>query len=282
MRASHWAAVKTVKDLRSFLLMTGRYNLALERFEKIMRGHGVGFSPFNLWMLYVDYGFTLVALSRYEEAIEPLEKGLSRNAAVPHGQNALGYAYASLNQLQQAQDVLARGLEYDPDNPVMWSNLAVVWMVAGAFPQAAQGLEKALTIEPQNPVIIHNVMVLKGISQTGYLSEHPKLDLCIGANSFPCNFLFSNVGILANTWDMVALSGEDSEGAGAFDTELFFETWFSKTCKALVLGRHLAVSIAWVGGLEASFLGIYHGFQEAVCGNATGGFSVLALGGRRS
>ena len=52
----------------------------------------------------------------------------------------------------------------------------------------------------------------------------------------------------------------------------------------------------------ASFLGIYHGFQarvapdiassvtfdhfpqihqEAVCGNATGGFSVLALGGRR-
>lgn len=161
---------------------TGRYKLALERFEKIMRGHGVGFSAFNLWMLYVDYGFTLVALGRFEEAIEPLEKGLSRNAAVPHGQNALGYAYASLNQLQQAQDVFARGLEYDPDNPVLWSNLAVVWMVAGAFQQAAQGLEKALTIEPQNPVIIHNVMVLKGVSQTGYLSEHPKLDLFFSKN----------------------------------------------------------------------------------------------------
>lgn len=26
---------------------------------------------FNLWMLYVDYGFTLVALGRFEEAGEP-------------------------------------------------------------------------------------------------------------------------------------------------------------------------------------------------------------------
>ena len=96
----------------------------LAAFGFLRRGHGVGFSPFNLWMLYVDYGFTLVALGRFEEAIEPLEKGLQRNAAVPHGQNALGmglkgplgavsmargYAYASLQQLQQAQDVLARG-----------------------------------------------------------------------------------------------------------------------------------------------------------------------------
>lgn len=40
------------------------------------------------------------------------------------------------------------------------------------------------------------------------------------ANSFPYNFLFSNVGILANTWDMVALSGEDSEGAGEVGTSL--------------------------------------------------------------
>ncbi|CAK8999502.1 Protein O-mannosyl-transferase TMTC4 (Transmembrane and TPR repeat-containing protein 4) [Durusdinium trenchii] len=161
---------------------TARYPLALERFEKILRGHGVGFSPFNLWMLYVDYGFTLVALGRFEEAIPALEKGLSRNAAVPHGQNALGYAFASLNQLQEAQDVLARGLEYDPENPVLWSNLAVVWMVAGAFQQAAQGLEKALTIEPENRVVIHNVMVLKGAAQSGYLTESPKLDLFFSRN----------------------------------------------------------------------------------------------------
>ncbi|CAE7942451.1 Tmtc4 [Symbiodinium sp. KB8] len=161
---------------------TGRYHLALERFEKILRGHGVGFSAFNLWMLYVDYGFTLVALGKFREAIQPLEYGLSRNAAVPHGQNALGYAYAQLNQLQEAQEVLARGLEYDPDNPVIWSNLAVVWMVAGAFQQAAQGLEKALTMEPNNPVTIHNAMLLKGVSETGQLAQQPRLDLFFSKN----------------------------------------------------------------------------------------------------
>ncbi|CAJ1386751.1 unnamed protein product, partial [Effrenium voratum] len=161
---------------------TGRYQMALERFEKILRGHGVGFSAFNLWMLYVDYGFTLVALNRFEEAIQPLEHGLSRNAAVPHGQNALGYALASLNQLQEAQDVFARGLEYDPENPVLWSNLAVVWMAAGAWQQAAQGLEKALLIEPDNQVVIHNAVLLKGVAQTGQLSAQPKLDLFFSKN----------------------------------------------------------------------------------------------------
>eukprot|EP00930_Biecheleria_cincta_P043472 TRINITY_DN29850_c0_g2_i1.p1 TRINITY_DN29850_c0_g2~~TRINITY_DN29850_c0_g2_i1.p1 ORF type:complete len:134 (-),score=27.97 TRINITY_DN29850_c0_g2_i1:707-1108(-) len=128
-------------------------------------------------MLYTDYGFTLVALNRFEEAIQPLEYGLSRNAAVPHGQNALGYAYARLERLQEAQDVFARGLEYDPECAVLWSNLAVVWMVAGAFQQAAQGFEKALLLEPQNPAIIHNVMLLKGVSQTGSLAGQPHLDL---------------------------------------------------------------------------------------------------------
>merc|ERR1712048_1388487 len=110
---------------------------------------------FNLWMMYVDYGFSLVALSRYEDAIPALEHGLRMNAAVPHGQNALGYAFASLNQLQQSQDTFAKGLEYDPENAIFWNNLGVVWMIAGAFPQAAQGLERALLLEPEHPTFVH-------------------------------------------------------------------------------------------------------------------------------
>ncbi|CAE8611541.1 unnamed protein product [Polarella glacialis] len=98
-------------------------------------------------MLYTDYGFTLVALGRFEEAVGPLQQGLTRNAAVPHAQNALGYAFANMQMLQEAQDAFAQGLEYDPENPLIWSNLAVVWMAAGAFQQAAQGLEKALALE---------------------------------------------------------------------------------------------------------------------------------------
>jgi len=157
---------------------TGRYGEALERFQKIFRGHLVGFSQFNLWMLYVDFGFTLVALSRFEEAVPPLKQGLGLNLAVPHGLNALGYAHASLEQLQEAQDSFVKALEYDPDNPSIWSNLAVVWMVAGAFQNAAHGLERALLQEPNHPVFVHNALLLKQAAEKGGAIEgRPRLDL---------------------------------------------------------------------------------------------------------
>jgi len=164
--------------IAQIFIETGRYQEALARFEKIMGGHGVGFSAFNLWMLYVDFGFTLTAVMRFEEAIQPLEYGLRKNTAVPHGLNALGYAYANLQRLQEAQDAFAKGLEYDPENALIWNNLAVVWMAAGVFQQAAQGLEKALTLEPNNPSIIHNAVLLREAAQTrGALAARPRMEL---------------------------------------------------------------------------------------------------------
>ncbi|CAK0849410.1 unnamed protein product, partial [Prorocentrum cordatum] len=92
---------------------TGRYDDAIQRFQKIQAGHFVGFAPFNLYMFYIDYGFALVAGRHFEEAIPLLEHGLKRNTAVPHGINALGYAFVRVDKLQEAQDWFARGLEYD-------------------------------------------------------------------------------------------------------------------------------------------------------------------------
>merc|ERR1711972_135887 len=131
-------------SIAQIFVETGRYDEALSRFGKILRGHFIGFSRGNIWMLYVDYGFTLVALSRFEEGVQPLKQGLGINLELPHGLNALGYAHANLNQLQEAQDAFAKGLEYDPDNPIIWSNLGVIWMIAGALQQAAQALERAI------------------------------------------------------------------------------------------------------------------------------------------
>lgn len=162
---------------------TNQFQRALERFEKILRGHGVGFSQFNLWMLYVDYGFTLVSLSRHDDAVPVLKQGLKMNEAVPHGLNALGYAHASLQQLQQAQDVFAKGLEYDPENPVIWNNLAVVWMVAGAIQQAAKGFEQALVLEPGHQGFVHNAILLKKLAETGQLMGTPRLELFFARSS---------------------------------------------------------------------------------------------------
>eukprot|EP00927_Polykrikos_kofoidii_P070802 TRINITY_DN67186_c0_g1_i1.p1 TRINITY_DN67186_c0_g1~~TRINITY_DN67186_c0_g1_i1.p1 ORF type:complete len:706 (-),score=96.84 TRINITY_DN67186_c0_g1_i1:396-2513(-) len=159
--------------IAQIFIETGRYPEAVERFEKIMRGHGIGFSQFNLWMLYVDYGFALTALSQFEQAVPALEHGLRVNAAIPHGQNSLGYAYANLHQMQNAQDAFARGLEYDPDNCIIWNNLAVVWMTAGALQQAAQGLERALLLEPEHPTLVHNAVLLKNAFDVGGIEQLP-------------------------------------------------------------------------------------------------------------
>lgn len=157
---------------------TGRFEDAVERFQKILGGHLVGFSRFNIWMLYIDFGFALVSRSRFEEAIPMLDEGLKLNLAVPHGLNALGYAHAHLQNLQQAQDAFATGLEYDPDNPVIWNNLAVVWMTAGALENAAQGIERALTLEPNHPTFIHNAMILQRAAENGgVLEAGPRMEM---------------------------------------------------------------------------------------------------------
>ncbi|CAK0854698.1 unnamed protein product [Prorocentrum cordatum] len=170
-----WAAAQQVPET------LGRYQEALERFGKIERGHGVGFAAFNLWMYYVDPQRFAASPKRFEQGIPLLEQGLQRNTAVPHGLNAVGYAYASLQMLQEAQDWLAKGLEYDPDNPVIWNNIAAVWMLAGAFQNAAQGLEKALTLEPSNPMVVHNVLLLRRAAEpgvgSGVLDAAPQLEL---------------------------------------------------------------------------------------------------------
>jgi len=158
-------------------IQTGRYQEAVQRFEKIMRGHFVGFSRFNLFGLYVDHGFTLVMLQRFEEAIPHLKHGLSLNLDVGHGLNALGFAYTHLRQLQSAHEVFIKGLEYDPDNSILWNNLAAILLLNGDLPQAAQALERALVLEPENHMVVHNIQLLKRAAAAGVLDAAPKLEL---------------------------------------------------------------------------------------------------------
>merc|ERR1719247_4069250 len=53
-------------SVAQIFIETGRFADAVQRFDKIFKGHLIGFSQFNLWMLYMDYGFSLVSLSRFE------------------------------------------------------------------------------------------------------------------------------------------------------------------------------------------------------------------------
>eukprot|EP00438_Fugacium_kawagutii_P022016 Skav200852 [mRNA] locus=scaffold2484:74196:91601:+ [translate_table: standard] len=112
-------SVKTRHQLGTVFHQQGRYDEALREFNaSLMILDDNALTDHCVAQIYIETGRYQLALERFEkilqpwQAIGPLEKGLSRNAAVPHGQNALG-------------------LEYDPENPLIWSNLAVAprWRV---------------------------------------------------------------------------------------------------------------------------------------------------------
>ncbi|CAD7937890.1 unnamed protein product [Amoebophrya sp. A25] len=159
---------------------TSRFELAIPRFEKIMQGHGIGFAGYNTFALFADYGFTLVILKRYEEAVNALEHGLKINADLPHAWNALGVAFGHMDMLQESQDAFANGLKWEADQPFLWNNLAAIWMRAGAFEQAQMGVMKALEAEPENPVFLFNMQLLQFIAngQPEVLNEHkPRMEM---------------------------------------------------------------------------------------------------------
>merc|ERR1711957_1118322 len=148
---------------------TGRAEEAKKRFDHIFAGNALGFGRFNIWALHIDYGFTLMLLSRFEEALPQLSHGLSLNEDVPHGLNALGYSFANLGQADEARGAFERGLHYDPENPYLLNNLAVTLMGAGQVQAGAGFLEKAVEAEPNIPAFAHNVRVLKQLVEMNQL-----------------------------------------------------------------------------------------------------------------
>ncbi|CAE8627465.1 unnamed protein product, partial [Polarella glacialis] len=157
--------------MAQILLETGRADEARQKFEKIFKGHGLGFGAFNIYALYVDYGFTLMMLQRFEEAVHQLQLGLARNEDVPHGLNALGYSLISLRRPEEAQTAFERGLHYEPDNPYLRNNLGVTLMLAGNLDVGAEMVVRAAQMEPRVPAFTHNAILIRKLADTGSWPE---------------------------------------------------------------------------------------------------------------
>eukprot|EP00929_Paragymnodinium_shiwhaense_P076835 TRINITY_DN39554_c0_g3_i1.p1 TRINITY_DN39554_c0_g3~~TRINITY_DN39554_c0_g3_i1.p1 ORF type:complete len:542 (+),score=51.68 TRINITY_DN39554_c0_g3_i1:137-1627(+) len=144
---------------------TGRVDEAVATFEHIMDGHMLGFGNFNVFSLYIDYGFAKMMQRKFEEAIPMLKQGLQLNEDVPHGLNALAYSYFSIGRLEEAQGALETGLRYDMDNPYLHNNLGVVMAKRGNVEKGAEFIIRAATAQPDVPAFSHNVLVLRYIAE---------------------------------------------------------------------------------------------------------------------
>ena len=63
-------------------MQLGRYGVAHKRFEKIAAGNGIGFGHHNMYLINIDFGWTLAKIGRYADALPMLtEAGVGRNVS---------------------------------------------------------------------------------------------------------------------------------------------------------------------------------------------------------
>eukprot|EP00928_Gymnodinium_smaydae_P017795 TRINITY_DN16800_c0_g2_i1.p1 TRINITY_DN16800_c0_g2~~TRINITY_DN16800_c0_g2_i1.p1 ORF type:complete len:731 (-),score=78.98 TRINITY_DN16800_c0_g2_i1:792-2984(-) len=147
------------------LINLGRHQEALERFNKILTGHGIGLHDGNDFLWMTDLGYLLVRMGNFKEGAYHLQEGLNRMAWSCFGWNALGVAHAHLGDLQKAVEAFLTGIECDGSSASIWTNLAVTYAYGNAGQQAQEALQKSLALNRSNPVVQHNAAVLTGQQQ---------------------------------------------------------------------------------------------------------------------
>lgn len=160
------------------LIETGRSQEAVHRLENVLSGYRLGFGRFNMYALYVDYGFALMTLQRYEEAIQNFQQGLAMNEDVPHALNGLGYTFMQLGRRDEARSTFERGLYYEPLNAYLLNNLGVAHMLSGQLEPGGERLAQALQLEPGVPTFQHNIRLVQMMVRTNrWPTEQFALDL---------------------------------------------------------------------------------------------------------
>eukprot|EP00927_Polykrikos_kofoidii_P022003 TRINITY_DN20663_c1_g1_i1.p1 TRINITY_DN20663_c1_g1~~TRINITY_DN20663_c1_g1_i1.p1 ORF type:complete len:830 (+),score=110.85 TRINITY_DN20663_c1_g1_i1:186-2675(+) len=156
----------------------GRYQEALERFNKILTGHGIGLHDGNDFMWMTDLGYLLVRLGDFDQGIHYLEDGLKRMAWSCYGWNAVGVAYAHKGDLAKASEALLTALECDKSSAITWSNLGVINAYRGNMvAETRECVQNSLALNASDPVVVHNAQVLMG--QFSHDRAQPSLGLYI-------------------------------------------------------------------------------------------------------
>ncbi|MEX2559752.1 MAG: tetratricopeptide repeat protein [Pirellulales bacterium] len=93
-------------------------------------------------------GEALRALTRYQEAIDPLEQAADLLPSNIHVWLALGWCRKRLGRLDLAIQALERAEEVEPKEALIHYNLACYWSLAGKKQRALAYLSRAIAIQP--------------------------------------------------------------------------------------------------------------------------------------
>lgn len=126
------------------LRRAGRHMDALNRLELAVTRHPSGAS------LFLELGYQLVLMDRYEEAIDALGRGLRIAPLMPQLSIQLGFAYLSLGDCANAKIALTRALDISQQENDALFGMAKAHQELGENEEAAGYFQRYLTNRPND------------------------------------------------------------------------------------------------------------------------------------
>ena len=154
----------------SKLMQEGRYQEALDSFQKVLTVHESAEVYFNL-------GYIRTSQGRYEEAINAFRKATQINNAFAQAFQKMGEVYALMGRSDEARKCLEKAaeifmeknmdvkaeeafqkvLEINPNTPNVFNSLGIVYRRQGKLSDAARMYRKALKVNPFDEHIHYNL-----------------------------------------------------------------------------------------------------------------------------
>ena len=140
----------------------GRMEPAMAHFQQALRLEP---SPEDLGRVLFYVGACLKELSRFEEAIEVLERAVDADPNDIVNHNLLGFCHYKVGRHAEAVACFRRCVEIDPGSGIDWANLGSNLRDLGRVPEALAMYKKAVSLDRHIGFARDNIQKLEGVSE---------------------------------------------------------------------------------------------------------------------
>lgn len=101
---------------------------------------------------WVNYGFVLWRLNRFDEALVATERATEVDATVSQAWQNRGAVLVALRRYEEAQVSYEQAVRLDDQNAAAWASLGVIQIQLGQLEDGLVSLEQALALDPEQPL----------------------------------------------------------------------------------------------------------------------------------
>ena len=106
------------------------------------------------YTIYYIAGTACMAMKKFEEAVDFLEKAIALNPKHAQLYNNLGTCYVTVGTLDKAYENFLKASELEPQNSITYFNIGSVLQLQNKHKEACEFFKKAYTLEPQDNYLV--------------------------------------------------------------------------------------------------------------------------------